>query len=88
MHGEISEIKCENAAIHSENAAIHSENAAIHSENEALSADNTKLRELLEGYNKRLVILEGDLAASDNRDKDNRNIPTAEPSDIHKHLKL
>ena len=85
MHGEISEIKCENAAIHSENAAIHSENAAIHSENaaihsenEALSADNTNLRELLDGHNKRLVKLENDLAASDNSNKVILKIHTAD----------
>ena len=83
MRSEISEIKGENEAIKSAIEAIKGDNEAIKSaveaikrenearkgENEALSADNTKLRELLDGHNKRLVILEGDLAASDKSNK-------------------
>ena len=84
MQSEISEIKRDNEAIHRKNEAIKGDNEAIHrdneaikreneallSENEALLADNTKLRELLDGHNKRPMILEGDLATSDNINKD------------------
>ena len=50
----------------------------IKGENEALLSDNTKLRELLDGHNKRLVILEGHLAASDNNNRVNCKIPAAD----------
>ena len=76
MRSEINEIKSaieaikgDNEAIKSANEVLKRDNEARKGENEALLSDNTKLRELLDGYNKRLVILEGDLAASDKSNK-------------------
>ena len=57
---------------------IKRENEAIKRDNEALLSDNTELRELLDGHNKRLMILEGDLATPDNSNKDIRKIPAAD----------
>ena len=75
MENVISEMKREIGAIKGENEVIKSENKAIKSENKAICEDNSKLRELLDGHNKRLVILEGDLATSDNSNKDITKIP-------------
>ena len=60
MQNVISEIK-------RDNEATKRDNEAIHIVNEAIMVDNTKLRELIGGYNERLMIMEGDLATSISR---------------------